>query len=102
MDDWKDGANKRRDVRNTKEPETSQKAKPAKKDTKKWCSGKVGREHTLEVNNYSKAKGWSSVIFGNWWVLYCTTCGKELEYYHPGLRARPAPQWLLDSGKFHK
>lgn len=103
MDDWKDGANKRRDERNSKEPETHQKAKPAKKDTKKWCAGKVGREHTLEVKNYSEGKGWGP-IFGNWWVQYCSTCGKDFESYRPfsGLTSKPPPKWLIDSGKFNK
>lgn len=101
MSDWKDGANKRRDARNTKEPETKQKSKPAKKDTKKWCAGRVGREHTLEVSNYRDTKGWPS-IFGNWWVLYCATCGKELDTFHArivNIENKNYPKWLIDSGK---
>ena len=98
MTDWKERANKRRDERHTKTPEMHHPS-PAKKDTKKWCKGKVGREHTLKVldgkdkGSYVQREGGSKkfVIMEKWRYLICTTCGKELDvYYGHGEK----PDWL--------
>jgi hypothetical protein len=100
MSDWKENSNKRKDERNTKNPEVPQKAKASKKDTKKWCAGKMGREHTLEVKSFKDSKGWRT-HFSNWWLLYCSKCGKEVDTYTPSwLTNKGAPKWLTDSGKF--
>lgn len=45
-----------------------------KKDTRKWCKGKVGVEHTLI--RYFWTYGWESKRT-NWIRSRCTTCGKE-------------------------
>ena len=46
---------------------------PGEKDTKRWCRGKVGREHD------PKAK----LLFpgGDWYVLVCRICGKQLKLF---------------------
>lgn len=43
--------------------------KASKKDTKRWCKGKTGREH---VWSYYKR-----FEFSNWVVFRCVNCGKE-------------------------
>lgn len=100
MSDWQDRANKRRDERHTKEPD-AQVAKPkaSKKDTKRWCKGKEGREHKTEVRSYKDAKGVKWAHDG-WFILICTACGKELDRYWPlGLQwANEPPEWLKTSG----
>lgn len=64
---------------------------PGKKDTRSWCKGKVGRQHTLAIevppNNSSwRTCGWRTqhYLYGRPPVHYytcahaemCTTCGK--------------------------
>ncbi len=82
MSERKQGAAKRRDARATK---TDAPARPvaAKKNTKRWCKGKVGREHKLEC---MKAP---TLMLGDPprdmhehdRVLACTVCGKQLASY---------------------
>lgn len=63
--DWKGSKNFRRSARNFTEPDA---AKGAKKNTRKWCKGKVGRKHTLALfNKYT----WST-------SHKCVNCGKEI------------------------
>jgi len=45
---------------------------PSKKDTSRWCKGKVGREHTPEVVPYHAS------VSGKWTVNQCSTCRKIL------------------------
>lgn len=54
----------------------------AKKDTKRWCKGKVGREHNLEWID------WPNECYTNWMkvrnierckVRACTVCNKQFE-----------------------
>lgn len=61
---------------------------PAKKNTRKWCKGKVGRAHTMERmhwvdlpnfiscsrDNPNRYEGYA----GKWMVDRCSTCGKVL------------------------
>lgn len=76
------------------------KAAPARKDTRRWCRGKVGREHTLAIvrDDY----GWHvgrkcqepSWLPGYWSCHHqerCTTCGKILR---PSLPREQCPQWM--------
>jgi hypothetical protein len=62
---------------------------PNKRDTKRWCKGKVGREHKPAVKTYSELKNWQGIkgmatdIWQGWVVQYCTECGKELDHYSP-------------------
>lgn len=88
----------------------------SKKDTKRWCRGKVGREHTpgVRLNQYGRHRlartgvvpcervtkdSWRYRILtgsrqdtGTVWQChhedYCTTCGKTLGFDLLGLRER--------------
>lgn len=60
-----------------------------KKNTKKWCKGKIGRKHepVVELNRkymYGKVKECTS---SKWWGCYhhevCKNCGKELKWRVP-------------------
>lgn len=88
MSDWKQGATKRRDVRQAKDtirlrPERSSKNRRA------WCRGKKGVPHQPEARRWDDVKGTRSYPNGRtfkhpkWWILVCTVCGKELEFYMP-------------------
>jgi len=87
MSDWKEQAAKRRDKRNIKEPETN-KPQPSKKDTRKWCKGKVGKEHQMKVIRYSDIHKWSLNKKAK--ILFCSVCGKELDIYWGG---KNKPEW---------
>jgi hypothetical protein len=62
----------------------------AKKDTRAWCKGKVGRPHQPVVQTYPhdsipcrEAPSWYARRYGNWWCrhqLVCEVCGKVLEF----------------------
>lgn len=68
----------------------------ARKNTRKWCKGKVGRPHTpeirLEANIYSTWHQEHPCYRADWWTKqwerhwscshqeYCTTCGKILQF----------------------
>lgn len=87
MSEWKEGAAKRRDERHT----ALEVRAPAsnKKDTRKWCRGKVGREHKLACTDHNSIKGWK--------ILACTECGKHIDYYWPCSwwpDPKPAPGWV--------
>lgn len=105
MSDQKEGASKRRDVRNVKDAEEVPKVDGAKKKTRKWCKGKVGVEHTLVCRNYVDVKYGGSYVIGDnvtslyqdWKLLMCSTCGKELEFWYPLFRNDPnvhPPAWV--------
>lgn len=103
MSDWKDGANKRRDERHTKNPDEPEKGTPKlpkKKDTKRWCKGKVGVEHQLKCYSYDELKNKNSSLAGSfgkdWKILACTVCGKEIDRWYPfGSRKNNAkPDWV--------
>jgi hypothetical protein len=95
--DWKQSSIDRNDERHTKIQDDVQKPHTSKKNTKKWCKGKKGKEHTPECMTYKEAKGETlNHILGEWRFLVCTTCGKELEiWYGPKkLFAQPKPDWV--------
>lgn len=48
----------------------------SKKDTKKWCKGKVGVEHKPKCMVFSE-------MLDNSRALVCTECGKRLAVYLP-------------------
>ena len=85
--DWRMRGIKRRDERNTKKeirPPASN-----KKNTKKWCKGVEGREHKPECVPHKSLT--------DWWLLECTACGKQLDYYYDSSWIRPPrspPSWL--------
>ena len=64
------------------------------KNTKRWCRGKVGREHKPECRSYNEVK---RVTFApEWKLLICSECGKELDFWMPSRffkKDRPAPMW---------
>lgn len=64
--DWKGSKEFRRSARNYTERDIA-KGGSGKKDTKKWCKGKVGRKHTLALyNKYTWRHGYK-----------CLKCSKE-------------------------
>jgi hypothetical protein len=51
----------------------------SKKNTRRWCKGKVGVEHRTEW--VRKRETWASYGAGNhWYNLICKACGKHLDY----------------------
>lgn len=73
---------------------------PRKKDTKRWCKGKVGREHQgvcktrFEVEGRNDIRrpgepGWLS----NWRYLVCRKCNKTLAYWFGG-KGKDRPAWV--------
>jgi hypothetical protein len=89
MSEYRERANKRRDERHTigdiRAPAST------KKDTKKWCRGKVGRKHKPECRD-GQLQGWKNLV--------CTECGKHLDYYWPmrwrPIMDQPKPAWVVD------
>lgn len=67
------------------------------KDTRHWCKGKVGREHTPAIemppNAYRQDCGWITWNEVPWYschhVELCTTCGKHLRLSYGWLRTEP-------------
>ncbi len=93
MDSWKEGAAKRRDQRNTKVSDDPKPA-PAKKDTKKFCKGKVGTPHQLECVKYVDAKKIDRTgSQQRWRILVCKVCGKELDIYYGNTKQKP--DWVV-------
>lgn len=94
VSDWKERSIKRRDARNTKEPETRAPGGANKKNTKRWCKGKVGREHKPECRVYSHAPRGLSI---NWRVLVCAGCGKHMDFYFPcPWNKQTRPDWVTE------
>lgn len=98
MKEYKEENIKRRDERQTKisdEPTQSLKPSSKKKDTKKWCKGKIGVEHQLKCVKYTDAKNLDHIRPRqiSWRILVCTVCGKELEIYY-GRTTKPKPDWV--------
>lgn len=102
MSDWKEGANKRRDARHTKtddEPKRSLKPAKTKKDTKRWCRGKIGIEHDAVCLTYDEAKsvndnsGFFHKYMAQYRYLVCKNCGKELATYY-GASNQKKPDWV--------
>jgi hypothetical protein len=53
-----------------------------KKDTKRWCRGKVGREHEKKWVKNSRFDHYATtrVKSVGWWTLTCSVCRKEFDY----------------------
>lgn len=85
-------ANKRRDQRqakiNVKPPSGG------RKDTKRWCRGKVGVEHTPVCVDYNAHKnvGW----FPGWKLLICSECKRQLDSWMPvsWCKDKEPPEWV--------
>lgn len=48
---------------------------PGRKDTRRWCGGKIGREHV---------KAWRRGSLPGWSDLACEACGKRFAYCYAG------------------
>lgn len=73
------------------------KHRPKKKDTKRWCGGHVGREHTPKCMTYFESKGETRPYMKfskRWRLLVCTTCGKELDHWYPIGKHKEKPSWV--------
>lgn len=80
----------------------NQRPYPGKKDKNRWCKGKIGKEHSLQVAKYSDIKQrYANLkvgkhVFGaNWYLQYCKSCGKEINIYY-SFQKKNKPQWLVD------
>ncbi len=92
MSDWKEGAIKRRDARHTKSSDGHKTTVPNKRNTKKWCKGKVGVEHKPECMEYAEVKKTTHDFYKSWRILVCTVCGKELDIYYATKKNKP--EWV--------
>lgn len=72
LSEWKQGAAKRRDARATKD-EPRKRRVHRRKDTVRWCRGKVGVEHVTET--VAKFK-----LLPTYVVDRCVNCGKEMRF----------------------
>lgn len=90
--DWNADVIKRRAFRHTMNGPEVPKGSRSKKNTKKWCKGKVGVEHT-PVGKWGA--GWHNYMC----ILACTRCGKHLDYWYSrsffGVKVRP--DWVPPS-----
>ena len=77
---WKAGGVQHRDFRHTHNGPEVPTRKGGRKNTRRWCKGIVGREHTIEVG--IAAPRWNLFRSGApiWIVDKCTTCGKEFNW----------------------
>lgn len=96
MSDYRQRSIKRRDERNTKVP-VIRAPSGSKRNTKRWCRGKVGREHKPRCVDYSDLK---NVTWGSKWkVLLCDECGKQLDHWWPRMfdfeTAKTPPAWVV-------
>lgn len=105
MSEWRVGAARRRDARNTRSPAEVPKgaAANAKKNTKRWCRGKVGVEHKPKCVDYAETKfigdGHSlKRLYTGWKLLVCTECGRELAKHWPiGSQKKNPPEWVKET-----
>lgn len=80
---WHASGIKTRDARHDRSsPEVA--GHRAKKDCKRWCRGKVGREHEGEWKSLNEVRGfWSgrnSKLANTSQVFVCKRCGRHLDY----------------------
>lgn len=92
-DSWKASGVLRRDARQTKdEPNIKH---PGKKNTKRWCKGKVGREHTLVTRPIQMG---GNLSWGD--EDYCKVCSKVVvqrwKFTWSSYQTRSAPHEILD------
>jgi hypothetical protein len=86
---WKARGAAVRDARHTHDgPEGAQGSRG--KDTRRWCKGKVGREHRLTVTIMSRYGLWAEL------VRHCSACGKDFGTFwrssFASMRRNP-PDW---------
>lgn len=100
MSDWRERANKRRDERQAKLPAIRVPG-GSKKDTKKWCRGKVGVPHKPVCVAYDSHKR-TNLRVPEWKILLCSECKKELDHWWPSpfawwKKERTPPAWVTQS-----
>lgn len=86
----------RRDQRQTKVPDIRPPS-GSRKNTKKWCRGKVGRAHKPACKPYNEVKNQRPCHSDSWKVLECSECGKILDHWHPSPFRRvkqDPPAWV--------
>lgn len=95
MSEWKQGAAKRRDARNTALP-AIRPPSGSKKNTKKWCRGKAGVEHKPVCRDWSEVK--NVTYMRGCKLLICAECSKQLAWWFPwpGTKSEP-PAWAAES-----
>lgn len=89
----------RRDQRQTKVPDIRPPS-GSRKDTKKWCRGKVGRTHKPVCMPYNEVKNQRPCHSDSWKVLVCSECEKILDHWHPSPFRRvkqDPPAWASQS-----
>ncbi len=89
--------------------------RPAKKDTRRWCRGKVGREHTLKIavppNAHQANCGWRTRrhvddTYPPSWSYFCrhaelcTVCGKVFRRYFDWLHEETSGLHPVDCPEF--
>jgi hypothetical protein len=102
--DYKQELSEYKAARNIK-PDDVSRPIPAKKDKKRWCGGKVGKEHKPICGRYvdvkndylknMKQKTGALSRIENWYILYCSECGKELDTYNEHWKD-PKPDWVVE------
>ncbi len=95
-DDHKESSLKRRDTRAAKDPEPTRASHGGKRNTKRWCNGKVGVEHVgkcLKYRDVKRSHPDHPSLFATWRLLVCSKCGKELDYYRGGPKSG-RPDWV--------
>jgi len=97
MSNWKQDANKRRDNRQSKDNDEPKRVAKKRKNTKRWCKGKEGQEHTFVCMTYAEAKhppkdDIMGKVCKRYRFLVCTTCGKEVETYYGFEKIKP--EWV--------
>lgn len=101
-DSWKTESAARRDERSTKDEEPERARSHAKKDRKRWCGGREGREHTPKAIRRSELEKFRAL--GSWLggsiILFCEKCGKELETWYGGKQTRP--EWVKEFLRIEK
>ena len=74
------GGVKRRDFRHAHDEPEVPRHKGSKKNTKKWCKGKKGVEHTSILRKKTWRTGEERVLY---YSNECEKCGKHLNYQYP-------------------
>lgn len=105
---WRLGAAEVRDARHVHDGPEVVGGPSKRKDTKRWCKGKVGREHTVVVRD---ATDLGKRRFRMQLIRCCATCGKELETWWAPWKVRgtdgvereilmnrrkPMPDWVRE------
>lgn len=89
MSSWQEKSNRRKEFRQAKE-EQRERPDISKKDTKKWCGGKVGREHKLKCFLYfDELSVDKNSQLNRWRALICIECGKRLDSWLGNNKFKP-------------